>query len=138
MPEPVMIYSGYTYGAQTLLGAGVWTRGNQFYGLIIQWMDNVTRISELEVLFLTVGGAINMMLIAGRYFFHWWPLHPIGFVVAASDPVGIAIFPLFLAWLVQVVLLRFGGVRLHRRVQPLFLGLLVGYVLGSGLSLLMP
>ena len=70
----------------------------------------------------------------GRYLFYWWPLHPIGFVVAASSPIRIAFFPFLLAWITQTILLRIGGVRLYRSIQPLFLGMLVGYVLGAVLT----
>jgi hypothetical protein len=41
-----------------------------------------------------------------------------------------------MAWLIQSILLKMGGRRLYRKVQPLFLGILVGYTLGGGLSFL--
>jgi hypothetical protein len=55
-------------------------------------------------------------------------------VAYTSDSVLRIFFPVFLAWLIQSLLLRFGGVRLYRDAQPLFLGILVGYVLGVGVS----
>jgi hypothetical protein len=33
---------------------------------------------------------------------------------------------LFLAWLIKLLLLRYGGLRAHRTALPVFLGLLVG------------
>lgn len=132
---PCMIYSGYTRGANNL-----WTTpgnfGVFFYEFIINWRNNATRISESEVLFLLSGGALNGLLTAGRYLFYWWPFHPIGIAVGAAGVVRNAILPIFLAWMIQMGLLRYGGVRLYRKAQPLFLGILVGYVCGIGLSYL--
>ncbi|MDE2726641.1 MAG: hypothetical protein OXI19_01375, partial [Gemmatimonadota bacterium] len=54
----------------------------------------------------------------------------------AADTVRFMFLPFFLAWLIQVILLRLGGGALYRRAQPLFLGILVGYVLGKALSFL--
>lgn len=130
-----IINAGYTYGAQNLrtnpgaLGVG-------FYDLIIQWINNATQVTALELSFLASGGVLMIVLTLCRYFFYWWPLHPIGLVVVASSPTVGAIFPIFLAWLIQTILIRIGGGRLYREVQPLFIGILVGYILGQGLSFL--
>jgi hypothetical protein len=43
-------------------------------------------------------------------------------------------FSIFLAWLIKFLLMRFGGVGLYRKTQPLFLGILVGYVLGVAVA----
>jgi len=40
------------------------------------------------------------------------------------------VFTFFVAWLIKVILMRMGGVSLYRKTQPLFLGILVGYILG--------
>ena len=93
-------------------------------------MKNATQISTLEILFLAAGMAISTLLALGRYLFYWWPLNPIGFAIGASGPIRGVVFTLFVAWLVQVILLRVGGVGLYRKAQPLFLGILVGYAVG--------
>ncbi|MBT5873578.1 MAG: hypothetical protein HOH43_09180 [Candidatus Latescibacteria bacterium] len=129
-----LIYAGYTLGEQSLRGGAIGSLGNGFYAMAIAWIDNATQISELEVIFLGSGGLITGLMVACRYLFYWWPLHPIGFVVGASSPIRVAFLPFFLAWLVQIILLRVGGVRLYRSVQPLFLGMLVGYVAGAGIT----
>lgn len=129
-----MIYTisaGYISGAQNLrANPGL---HSPFYQLIVTWMNNATQISPLEIGFLLMGMVINSLIMFSRYLFTWIPLHPIGFVVAASGDIGLTVFSLFLAWLIKVIILRVGSVRLYTRVQPLFLGILVGYVLGVGL-----
>ena len=125
------ISAGYISGAQNLrANPGL---HSPFYQLIVTWMNNATQISPLEIGFLVMGMVINSLIMFSRYLFAWIPLHPIGFVVAASGDIGLTVFSLFLAWLIKVIILRVGSVRLYTRVQPLFLGILVGYVLGVGL-----
>ncbi|MEI6913959.1 MAG: DUF6785 family protein [Armatimonadota bacterium] len=55
-----------------------------------------------------------------------WPLHPIGFVITNSYQINLVWMPLFLAWLIKVTILRFGGLRLYRQGLPFFLGLILG------------
>lgn len=124
-----VVYSGYAEGADNL-HINLRNTGNLFYDLVVKWMKNATQVTTLEILFLTAGMAVSALLALGRYLFYWWPLNPIGFAIGASAPIRGLAFTLFVAWLVQVVLLRIGGVRLYRKAQPLFLGILVGYVVG--------
>lgn len=124
-----VVHSGYAEGADNL-HINLRNTGNLFFDLVVKWMKNATQITALEILFLTVGMAVSSLLALGRYLFYWWPLNPIGFAIGASAPIRGLTFTLFVAWLVQVILLRIGGVRLYRKVQPLFLGILVGYVVG--------
>lgn len=128
-----VIYSGYTQGADNL-NINLTNTGNLFYNLIVNWMRNATRISEMEIIFLVSGAAINMLLVAGRVLFYWWPFNPVGFVIGASTPITNYMFSFFLAWLIKALVMRFGGVGLYRKTQPLFLGILVGYLLGVALA----
>jgi len=60
----------------------------------------------------------------------WWRLHPVGFAMSAMINTQHLALPLFIAWAVKSGLLSIGGVQLYRRATPLFIGLIVGYVLG--------
>ncbi len=129
-----LIYAGYTYGEQTLRGGAIGSLGNGFYSMAIAWIDNATYITGLEVLFLGIGSLMTFLMTIFRYLFYWWPFHPVGFVVAASSPIRIAFLPFLLAWIIQAILLRTGGVRLYQKAQGLFLGILVGYVVGATIT----
>jgi hypothetical protein len=76
-----------------------------------------------------------MLVTAANYLLYWWPLHPIGMVVVMSAPVINSFFPIVLAWLIQWILLRIGGGALYRKAQPLFIGILVAYLLGQVVAL---
>ena len=75
---------------------------------------------------ITEMGALTFL----AYRFRWWPLHPIGLVLSASDNHKSMVLPVFIAWAVKSVLMRIGGVHLYRQSKPLFLGLLIGYTFG--------
>ena len=60
----------------------------------------------------------------------WWRLHPIGFAMSAMINTQHLALPVFIAWSAKSILLSIGGVRLYRRAGPLFIGLIVGYVIG--------
>jgi len=82
--------------------------------------------------FAGAGAAITSGLLFLRTRFAWWPLHPVGFTISSSYPIRDSAFGVFLVWLTKVALFRVGGMELYRRTIPLFVGMLVGYVLGVG------
>ena len=79
------------------------------------------------LVFIAVGAGIMLLLILAQLRLPWWPLHPIGF------PVGMTLyypwFNIFVAWLVKVLVLRYGGAAAYRRTQPFFFGLITGHCL---------
>lgn len=123
-----VIYAGNTFGAQNLRTDLGTDRGIRFYDLIVTWVNNATRISDLEVLFFGSGVVMMIVLLAGRFLLPWWPLHPIGMVVVMSAPVRNAFLTIFLAWLVQVIVFRIGGPTLYQKVRRLFIGILLAYL----------
>ena len=130
-----LVHSAHTVGANNLYTqpGGL---GTFFYGRIAIWATNPSQIGALEALFLLSGMLINGLVIAGRAFFTWWPFHPVG--MAIGDVGGVvrnAFLPIFLAWLLQIVLIRIGGVRMYRAAQPFFTGVVLGFLMGVALSL---
>lgn len=59
-----------------------------------------------------------------------WPVHPIGMLLARSyfgDTIWVSVF---WGWLIKIMVLRFGGAGVYRKLTPLFIGLIFGEVLG--------
>lgn len=81
-------------------------------------------------LFLGLGIVQMSVLTLLHYRFRWWPLHPIGLVLSASDNHKSMVLPVFITWAAKSIIMRVGGVHLYRRAKPLFMGLLVGYTCG--------
>jgi len=87
-------------------------------------------------LVLAAGLAAVLVFSTARLRLAWWPLHPVGFAVGYVYPVRVTAFTVFLVWAFKSLVLRIGGIVLYRRLQPFFLGLLIGYTLGVGISTL--
>ena len=87
-------------------------------------------------LFTGIGAAFEGFLMLAQKRFHWWPLHPLGPVVGIGWLTGQIWFSVFTAWLVKLVIVKYGGPRLFDRARPFFLGLILGEAVVSGTWLL--
>lgn len=82
--------------------------------------------------FLGLGGTGMLLLTWLRQRLLWWPLHPIGFPIMTSWVVDWMWFSVFLAWLIKITILKYGGAPLYTRSRDFFLGMIVGRMLVSG------
>lgn len=79
-----------------------------------------------QVTHLVFGAALTAFLAAMRIVLAWWPLHPVGYLLAFTYPVSRIWFSMFVGWLVKVLIVRFGGARMVQGARPFFLGLILG------------
>ncbi len=84
--------------------------------------------------FFGIGAAAMSVLTFMQYRFPWWPLHPVGLAVSAIWMIRNQAVAIFIAWAAKSLIMRFGGIELYRKAAPFFIGLIVGYFLGVGLS----
>ena len=82
-----------------------------------------------------IGAGIMALLMLARQRLLWWPLHPLGYPIGAIWAMNQIWFSIFLAWLIKLVVLTYGGPRLYRATRPFFLGLIVGQFFVAGLWL---
>jgi hypothetical protein len=75
-----------------------------------------------------------MLLALLRYRVAWWPVSPIGCAVSSIWVTHNLAFSIFLTWAAKSAILSLGGISGYRRARPLFLGMLMGYVIGIGVS----
>ena len=76
-----------------------------------------------------IGAAITCALAAARLTLMKFPFHPIGYAMATTQVMSYFWFSILIAWLIRLVGLRLGGVRLIRnQLQPYMIGLIVGSV----------
>jgi hypothetical protein len=129
------VYSGYRLGGSANFYQNIYG-DDRFFGLVATWMRNSTIMSGEEVVFLLIGAATVTGITIARHLFSWWPLSPIGFVIGAGGTVRSAFLPVFLVWLLKVIILRAGGMKMYRSIQPLILGILVGHIVGAALAIL--
>jgi len=78
------------------------------------------------------GAALAGCLLLGRRLVVGFPFHPLGY--AAATAYGSLLWgPFFVVWLVKVIILKFGGMKLYRAAIPFFLGLALGHFFTAGL-----
>ena len=133
------------------LGAAIWmimTLSHQ-YGAINLWIWGGGEYSYAEKLIRTplephvwnwintaIGATIMTLLMAARWLYVWWPLHPLGYAIGPIWIIDALWFNMFLAWLIKVVVLKYGGVGLYRRTRPFFIGMILGYFTPAGFYLI--
>jgi hypothetical protein len=78
------------------------------------------------------GGLIMALLMWARQRLAWWPLHPIGFPISATDLLNTVVFSVFTAWAIKSLVLRYGGPSFYRRSLNFFLGLIAGQMFCNG------
>ncbi|MBV9863737.1 MAG: hypothetical protein JO316_00150 [Abitibacteriaceae bacterium] len=91
-------------------------------------INGVTDASWTNLFWVGLGiiGTYGLMLARSRFL--WFPLHPIGFLMAITYPMNRLWFSIFLGWMCKVLISRFGGSETYRKTTPMFLGLALGDV----------
>ena len=80
-----------------------------------------------------VGFTITIVLNSLRMRLPWLPLHPVGYAVSSSWSMHRLWISMFIAWLIKLLLLRYGGLRAYRNALPFFLGIIIGECIIGGL-----
>ena len=75
-----------------------------------------------------VGALATVGMMVARARFAWFPLHPIGYLLALTAPVQRAWFSFFLGWAFKVTIVKFGGHDSYKKMVPLALGIILGEV----------
>ena len=127
------IYLAYRYGSMNLLISEHYATEPSRFAL--EKIVNPTGPSLGGYLWMTGGGLIMGLLLVARQQFLWWPFHPLGFLVSHGRVMDGIWSTIFLAWLLKMVVLKYGGVGLYRRTQPFFLGLALGHIAIGGIWL---
>ena len=91
-------------------------------------LSGAQNVSWTNAIWMAVGAAIIYLMMLARSRLLWFPLHPIGFLVALSPPIQRLWVSIFLGWLAKVLITRFGGTETYRKAVPFFLGLILGDV----------
>lgn len=76
--------------------------------------------------FFAVGVIFTLFLSYMRAMFFWWPLHPLGYALCVSWTMTVFWFSCLVAWLVKLLVLRYGGMSLYVKARPWFLGMVLG------------
>ncbi len=89
--------------------------------------------NEWTLTFAGVGVGVMLALVIAYQRFYWWPLHPIGYLMAYSSAMRILWFSFFVGWLCNHLSLHYGGTALFNKVRNFFIGLIIGDFLMGGI-----
>jgi len=128
------LYLGYSRGASNFNSFEFWRGNHWIFGIVVGKIRNPMPTDWARLTFLGIGAGIMALLMAIQYRVPWWPVHPLGFAVAGTHPVRMAAFSIFLTWLIKLCILKVGGAGLYEKSKLFFVGVMVGYILGVGLS----
>jgi len=78
------------------------------------------------------GAVVVVLMMVGRLTVSRFPFHPVGFLVGLYRG-QFCWAPFLFTWTVRSLALRMGGVRLGRRILPMFVGFALGHFLANGL-----
>jgi hypothetical protein len=123
-----MLHLNYHYGATAKAG----TFGPEAYERLDSWILSPHQPSYPALLAVVIGFSIALFLQVMRTRLPWWPFHPLAFAVTSSWEINLVWMPLFIAWLLKVVILHYGGRQGFSKSVPFFMGLIMGqFVVGS-------
>jgi hypothetical protein len=126
------LHYAYSLGVSSKWGGGDW-RGVEMMENLQNWLQNPSPPNPGALIAMGAGFAITILLGMARATFPGWPLHPVAYALSASWSIHIVWMPMLIAWLVKLLVLRYGGLRLYRQALPLFFGLILGEtVIGCG------
>ena len=126
----VMLLS-HKYGAINL-----WLWGGGNYGYVEKFIRTPSEPYGWGWFNMGLGALIMTGLMAARWFYLWWPLHPLGYVIGPIWIMDHLWVNMFIAWLIKVLVLKYGGVRLYLKTRPFFMGMILGYFTPGGFYLI--
>jgi len=121
------LHVGYSYGLGAKASPGLeWVAQDTTGGRLDAWLRSPGDPDWGGTKAMGIGFGITLLLMAVKLRFPMWPLHPIAFPLAFNWTIDTVMPAIIATWLVKVLLLKYGGLRAHRRALPFFLGLIVG------------
>jgi hypothetical protein len=105
------------------------------------WVDQFSRgrfapKQYSPTLHVAIGFGVTVLLEVASLRWASWPFLPVGYVASYGSNVENAWFSIFIGWLCQVLIVRFGGSSLFQKAKPFFIGLIFGEALAAGIWLI--
>lgn len=90
------------------------------------WVRNPQAPDMSILTAILVGFTFTILLNSLRMKLGWFPFHPVGFAVSGSWSMHLLWLPMLIAWIIKLVILRYGGLKLYKKALPFFLGAILG------------
>jgi len=126
----VTLYLAYTRGGVSLSSWLFSGNPTSAFGYVASQLQTPAEPGLARFSYLGIGAGVMWLLTAAHRSFLWWPLHPLGFAVAATQPVQDLWLPILIGWALKALALRYGGYRTYQAGLPVLLGVILGQSLG--------
>ncbi len=131
---PAMLSTVYQRGA---LAVPPWNPFTSYPGWGFAELESSMHAPEMPdnwlrgALVLGAGTMLGLAALSARFL--WWPVSPLGYIIASSWEINLLWANVFIAWAVTTAVLRYGGLGRYRALRPAFLGLVLGQYLTGGM-----
>lgn len=117
----------YQHGASSakIEQTPIWLSGMS-WNQLLYWNANPQSVKFWTIVKMVVSAGIVFLLAWLRNVWFGFPLHPIGYLFATCFAVEWIWNIMLVTWLVKVLVIRYGGLKLYRKSLPLFLGIALG------------
>ncbi len=129
----IAIAMGYRYGAINLDTAYFQGGGNWLFDRVAGFQRYHVWTDWTVIGIITAGGGFMAGLLYLHRTFLWWPLYPLGFIIAGTPTSAQIWFPLFVGWVAKALVMRSSDASTYNRLKPIALGLLLGEFIAVGL-----
>lgn len=118
----------YHYGVLGSLQGWIGGSGWESFNPLQNWLQYPQGTDVRAVSFMGGGLAFVFFLQFMRTRFLWWPLYPSGYVLSGGAWGGMVYFwfPVMVSWFIKTIILKYGGLKIHRQAIYFFLGFVLG------------
>lgn len=128
----VIIHSGYRQSSMVMSWAGL-----EPFTRLQLWLTQPMSPDVAGMGFFAYGLLFGIFLMSMRARFLWWPFHPAGYALSSSYAMRYWWSIFLLVWFIKRLLLKYGGLRAHRKAFPIFFGMILGeFAIGGFWALL--
>jgi len=122
------LHFAYHFGALSKLRGGLGWAGSEPFDPLQGWLQYPQGSDGRAIGFMGAGALFVMLLQVLRTRFIWWPLYPSGYVLSGAAWGGMIYFwfPVMVSWFAKSMVLKYGGLKTHRKAIFFFLGLVLG------------
>ena len=122
----------YQDGARAKCSGFKWWAGEESFARLRTWLAVGQPVQSGRVTAMLGGGLFVALLKFMRMRHTWWMFHPAGYALGVSFAMEYFWFAILISWLIKLMLVHYGGMKIHRAAIPFFLGLILGdYTAGS-------
>jgi hypothetical protein len=126
----IQLYMKYNYLPPALLDRGALV--TRYMSFAETWLSGAHRPAGFYNMWFVGGGFILVILCYYLYVrFPWIPFHPLGIVLSIDSWISKIFFlPFMVMWFIKLIILRYGGGGLYRKLTPVAYGFIVGDSMG--------